>query len=57
MEFKLQQQQQEERSEEFTMRAAISNIGTTTYEIANYLDKLLTPLTKSEYVLKAHSQV
>ena len=31
------------------MRPVISNIGTATYEIAKYLNKLLTPLNKSDY--------
>ena len=31
------------------MRPIISNIGTATYEIAKYLNKLLTPLSKSDY--------
>ena len=31
------------------MRPVISNIGTTTYEIAKYLNKLLTPINKSDY--------
>ena len=30
----------------------ISNIGTVTYDIAKYLKKLLTPLTKQESVQK-----
>ena len=46
---KLQQQQQQQRLEQLTMRPAISNIGTTTYEIAKYLNKLLTPINKSDY--------
>ena len=46
---KLQQQQQQQRLEELTMRPVISNIGTATYEIAKYLNKLLTPLNKSDY--------
>ena len=46
---KLQQQQQQQRLEEITMRPVISNIGTATYEIAKYLNKLLTPLNKSDY--------
>ena len=44
-----QQQQQQQRLEELTMRPIISNIGTATYEIAKYLNKLLTPLSKSDY--------
>ena len=31
------------------MRPVICNIGTTTYEIAKYLNKLLTPINKSDY--------
>ena len=31
------------------MRPIISNIATATYEIAKYLNKLLTPLSKSDY--------
>ena len=31
------------------MRPIIFNIGTATYEIAKYLNKLLTPLSKSDY--------
>ena len=31
------------------MRPVISNFGTTTYEIAKYFNKLLTPLDKSDY--------
>ena len=46
---KLQQQQQQQRLEELTMKPIISNIGTATYEIAKYLNKLLTPLSKSDY--------
>ena len=46
---KLQQQQQQQRLEELTMRPIIANIGTATYEIAKYLNKLLTPLSKSDY--------
>ena len=46
---KLQQQQQQQRLEELTMRPIISNIGTATYEIVKYLNKLLTPLRKSDY--------
>ena len=30
------------------MRPVISNIGAATYEIAKYLNKLLTPLNKSD---------
>ena len=48
---KLQQQQQEQRLEELKMRPIISNIGTATYEIAKYLNKLLTQLNKSEYYI------
>ena len=44
-----QQQQQRQRLEEFTIRPIIFNIGTTTYEIAKYLNKLFTPLSKSDY--------
>ena len=46
---KLQQQQQQQRLEELTMRPIISNIGTATYEIVKYLNKLLTSLRKSDY--------
>ena len=46
---KLQQQQQQHRLEELTMRPVLSNIGTATYEIAKYLNKLLIPLKKSDY--------
>ena len=46
---KLQQQQQQQRLEQLTTRPVISNIGTTTYEIAKYLNKLLTPINKSDY--------
>ena len=38
-----------EGSKELTIRPIISNIGTTTYEAAKYLNTLLTPLTKSQY--------
>ena len=38
-----------EWSKELTIRPIISNIGTTTYEAAKYLNTLLTPLTKSQY--------
>ena len=31
------------------MRPVTSNVGTATYEIAKYLNKLLTPLNKSDY--------
>ena len=31
------------------MRPVIPNFGTTTYEIANHFNKLLTPLNKSDY--------
>ena len=48
---KLQQQQQQKRLEELTMSPIISNIQTATYEIAKYLNKLLTPLSKSDYYL------
>ena len=48
---KLQQQHQEQRLEELKMRPIISNIGTATYEIAKYLNKLLTQLNKSEYYI------
>ena len=34
---------------ELTVRPIISNIGTTIYETAKYLNTLLTPLTKSQY--------
>ena len=47
--YKLQQQQQQKRLEDLTMRPIISNIGRPTYEIAKYLNKLLTPLSKSDY--------
>ena len=47
--YKLQEQQQQKRLEELTMRAMISNIGTATYDTAKYLNKLLTPLSKSDY--------
>ena len=46
---KLQPQQQQQRLEELTMKPIISDIGTATYEIAKYLNKLLTPLSKSDY--------
>ena len=46
---KLQQQQQQQRLEELTMRPIISNIVAATYEIAKYLNKLLTPLSKLDY--------
>ena len=46
---KLQLQQQQQRLEELTMKPIISDIGTATYEIAKYLNKLLTPLSKSDY--------
>ena len=47
--YKLQEQQQQKRLEELTMRPMISNIGTATYDTAKYLNKLLTPLSKSDY--------
>ena len=47
--YKLQQQQQQQRLEELTMRSIITNIGTAIYEIAQYLNKLLAPLSKSDY--------
>ena len=31
------------------MRPVTSNVGTATYEITKYLNKLLTPLNKSDY--------
>ena len=34
---------------QLTARPIISNIGTATYETAEYLNTLLTPLTKSQY--------
>ena len=46
---KLQLQQQQQRLEELTMKPIISDIGTATYEIAKYFNKLLTPLSKSDY--------
>ena len=46
---KLQPQQQQQRLEELTMKPIISDIGTARYEIAKYLNKLLTPLSKSDY--------
>ena len=46
---KPQKQQQQKRLEELTVRPVISNIGTATYEIVKYLNKLLTPLRKSDY--------
>ena len=33
------------------MRPILSNIGITTYEITKYLNKLLIPLSQSEYFL------
>ena len=48
---KLQQQQQQKRLEKFMMRPIISNISTATYEIAKYLNKLSTPLNKSDYTI------
>ena len=38
----------EQRLEELTMRPIISNIATTTYEVAKYLNKLSKSLTKLE---------
>ena len=46
---KLYQQQQEHILEELKMRTVISNIGTATYDITKYLNKLLTPSIKSKY--------
>ena len=46
---KIQQQQQQQRLEELTMRPVISNIRTATYEITKYLNKLLTSLSKSDH--------
>ena len=37
-----------QRLEELPMRPITSNIGTTAYEVAKYLNKLSTPLTKLE---------
>ena len=48
---RLQQQQQQKRLEKFMMRPIVSNISTATYEIAKYLNKLLTPLNKSDYTI------
>ena len=45
---KLQQQHYKQSLEELTMRPIISNIGTAIHEIDEYLNKLLTPLTKGE---------
>ena len=43
---------------ELTIRPIISNIGTTTYEAAKYLNTLLTPLTKSQYnILSADDSI
>ena len=42
------QQEQQQSLEELTVRPIISNIETTTYEVAKYLNKLSTPLTKLE---------
>ena len=46
---KPQKQQQQKRLEELTVTPVISNFGTATYEIVKYLNKLLTPLRKSDY--------
>ena len=47
-----------EWSKELTIRPIISNIGTTTYEAAKYLNTLLTPLTKSQYnILSADDSI
>ena len=47
---KLKLQQQEQKLKELTMRPIISKIvGTVTYEIAKYSNKILTRLTKSKY--------
>ena len=45
------QQQQQQRLGELTMSPIISNIQAATYEIAKYLNKLLTPLSQSDYYL------
>ena len=37
--------------EKLTMRAIISNISTTTFEIVKHLNKLLTKLKKSYYTI------
>ena len=47
-----------EWSKELAIRPIISNIGTTTYEAAKYLNTLLTPLTKSQYnILSADDSI
>ena len=38
------------------MRPILSNIGTATYEIAKYLTKLLSPLSKSNYTINSTKQ-
>ena len=39
--------------DQLPIRPIISNIGTTTYQLAEYLAKLLSPLSQSQYTGKS----
>ena len=42
--------------DELPIRPIVSNIGTATYDLSNYLAKLLSPLSQSEYTIKNTKQ-
>ena len=39
--------------DQLPIRLTVSNIGTATYQLANYLAKLLSPLSQSQYTVKS----
>ena len=49
---KVHKLKEREGVDKLTLRPTISNMGTTTYEIARYLTELLAPLGKSKHTIK-----
>ena len=50
---KLHKIQPNGRADDLPIRPIVSNIGTATYNLSNYLAKMLAPLRKSQYSLKS----
>ena len=45
-----------DKVDKLPLRPMLSNIGTASYQLAKYLEKLLSPLSKSEYIVQSSTE-
>lgn len=54
---KVHKLRQGEGIEQLTLRPIVSNTGKATYEVAKYLARLFSPLTKSEFTIQVQKNL